>query len=63
MQLIPRQSENTSESINGVLENCFESYVNHPALADGLHNFKSDRRDKYSLLYRIVITTSNKSVK
>ena len=44
----PQLSNNVSESLNAVLQNCYKrGFINRSALAEGLHSFYSDRRDKY----------------
>ena len=46
----PQLSNNVSESLNAVLQNCYKrGFVNNSALAEGLHTFYSDRRDKYRI--------------
>ena len=43
-------SNNVSESLNAVLQNCYKrGFINKSALAEGLHTFYSDRRDKYRI--------------
>ena len=46
----PQLSNNVSESLNAVLQNCYKrGFVNNSASAEGLHTFYSDRRDKYRI--------------
>jgi hypothetical protein len=46
----PQLSNNVSESLNAVLQNCYKrGFINKAALAEGLHSFYSDRRDKYRI--------------
>ena len=43
----PQLSNNVSESLNAVLQNCYKrGFINKLALTEGLHTFYSDRRDK-----------------
>ena len=43
----PQLSNNVSESLNAVLQNCYKrGFINRSALAEGLHSFYSKRRDK-----------------
>ena len=46
----PQLSYNVSKSLNAVLQNCYKrGFINKSALAEGLHTFYSDRRDKYRI--------------
>ena len=43
----PQLSNNVSESLNAVLQNCYKrGFINRSALIEGLNTFYSDRRDK-----------------